>query len=416
MERAVRLLCVALSAVILYGCGDFKPHPVTWEDIARTIPADPEYVVSVNTTFEADSALNDIWAKEDVLSLIGTGLALDSVRPDHFVVVALPKATFVTWPLPNPRAVAEKVGEWNIASLNNTDDAHILVRGKASLVVSSTQAWVVNNVHGEKFVNEILQEAMNTKALHTVPFAECIIGTPAAVNAVIPYEGKYYDIEINHESGLLRVDVDAFDKNGRQLDIIDGLGRLPIEFIDQASPYSPFAAVEVERGTMPSLLKRVAKLLGDLHLQLGVRMISSAFNDVAGTVLARWNSDALEVKIPYVSTDAAHVAEHSIKSVLKKTDAHYNVALRRDTLIISRNIGMGFYPYDADHTTPHRYSETENPSAVAFARVDLEKNDRADLYFELAPTHARLQVDFHDDKVNLPKAVELVKKIIFRVL
>lgn len=416
LKKIAAIGCAAVLILGLAGCGDFKPHAVTWEDIARTIPANPEYVVSVSTSFEADSALNEIWAKEDVVGLISTGLALDTLKPDHFVVVALPNATFVTWPLPNPREISEKVEDWPIASLNNTVDARILVKGKASLVVSSTQAWVVNNVHGEKYVNEILQMAMNTKAEHTVPFANCIIATPPALTGVVPYEGKYYVIDMTQDEGLLRVDVDAYDKNGSRLDIIDGLGRLPIEFIDQASPISPFAAVQVEDGTMPSLLKRVAKLINNTKVKIGINMIAPNFTQAAGTVVAHWNSSALSVKIPFLSRDAADMACRRLKDLANTSGFHMDVFTKGETLVTEYNIEDILPTPDADHSTPHRHSETGNPSAIAFARVDLQPYDPAELYFELAPSHARLQIDFKQNKVNLAKAVKLIKELTFRVL
>lgn len=412
----VRFIAIALATLTLVSCGKFKPHPVTWEDIAQTIPANPEYVVSVNTAFEADSALNDIWAKEDILHLLHTGMALDSVRPSHFVVVAMPKATFITWPLPNPQEIAKKAADWPIASLNNTVDARILVRGKASLVLSSTQAWVVNNVHGQKFVNELLSAAMNTKAGHTVPFYNCITSVPKAVRGVVPYEGKYYTIDLNHEDGLLRVDVDAYGKFDKKLDIVDGLGRLPIEYIDEASPVLPFAAIQVDRGTMPDLLVRLAKLSGKKKLKLGAGVVAKAFDNVAGTVVARWTSDAIEVELPYDSDEAARISAKQLHDLLKLAGYHMDIKVKDNKVTLAKNIDNILPPEDRDSKTPRRHTETENPSAIAFARLDIDRGDPVDAYFELAPTHARLQIDFKENASNLAEAVELIKTIVFRVL
>lgn len=414
--KIIRNIVFAVCAtVVLTGC-EVKQNPVTWEDIASTIPSNPAYVVSVNAAFAADSALNDVWVKKDVLRLIEIGLALDSVRPDHFVVVALSNTTFVTWPLPNPRAIATKVEDWDEVSLNNTVDAHMLVKGQASLVLSSTQAWVVNNTAGADAVNNILSAAMNTKAVHTQPFAHCITATPAAVSAVVPYEGKYYAIDINHEPGLLRVDVDAYTKRNKRVDIIDGLGRLPIEFINQASEVSPFAAVEVERGTMPSLMKRVGTLLGKSKIKLGLNLLAPAFESAAGTVVARWSSQNLEIIIPFESKETCAEAGRLVGNLAKTAGIKLEVTTKADTLAIGHGIENELPKQDKDHKTPRLHSQTENPSAVAFARFDVEKKDPVELYFELAPTHARLQVDFKENAKNLAEAVELIKNIIFRVL
>lgn len=417
LKKNVLGFCGLIAAcVALTGCNKIKSHPVTWEDIAQTIPGNPAYVVAVNVAFEADSALNKIWAKEDVRSLISQGLALDTVKPTHFVVVATEKATFVTWPLPDPLVVGENVSDWPTASLNNTVDAHIKVQGKASLVLSSTQAWVVNNVHGEKFVNELLSAAMNTKAAHVVPFAECITTPPAAVNGVVPYEGRYYAIELNHEDGLMRVDVNAYDKLNRRLDIVDGLGRLPLEYIDQASPVSPFAAIQVDDGTVPSLMVRLAKISGDEALVAGAAVMGPLFGDVSGTIVAHWNEKKLFVKVPYVSETSAHVASRQIKKIIKKHDYKIEVREHKDTLIFETGLDYKLPKLVDGHRTPHRHSQTENPSAIAYAVMEPAKHERIEAYFELAPTHARLQIDFHEDAVELADVTELIKTLIFRTL
>ena len=413
-----RLLFAAALAVglITVSCGDFKPHAITWEDIAQTIPGDPAFVVSVNIDFVNDSALNDIWATNDVMDLLRKGVALDTVKPSHFVVVVMPKATYITWPLPTPRSVAKKVSDWPTASLNNTVDGHMITQGKASLVLSSTQAWVVNNIHGEKYVNQLLSAAMNTKAGHVVPFANCITSTPQAMEGVVPYEGKYYAIQLNHEDGLLRVDVDAYTKLNKRVDIIDGLGRLPIEFINEASPYSPFGAIEINRGTMPSVLKRLAKLTGKTKIEMGANMLASSFEDAQGMVLANWNDEFINVRVPFSTAEAAHVSAKKIEKILKTVKFDLAVKVERDTLVFGKGIDNVLPKDDHNHLTPHRHSETENPSAIAFARLDINKHDPVELYFELAPTHARLQVDFKENTKNLAETVELIKTIIFRVL
>lgn len=411
-----QLYIVALVALVS-SCGDFKPHPVTWDDVAQTIPADPAYVVSVNTGLVADSALNDLWAKPEMMELLELGLSLDSVRPDHVVVVAMSNATFITWPLPSPRAVAKKAADWQPASLNNTVDGRMTVRGRAGLVLSSTQAWVVNNVHCEKMVNELLDAAMNTKAAHVQPYNSCITGTPAVAEAVVHYEDRYYAIGINHEDGLLRVDVDAYTKSNKRVNVVDGLGRLPVEFVDEASPVSPFAAVAVDYGTMPDLLKRLAKLTDKRWLQLGASVVAPAFHDAAGDVTALWNDSEIEVRVPFRSRNAAVVAGKHLRGLLgdDRNDRLY-VSARGDTLNVASRFVDRLPRIDADRSTPHRHSQTENPCAIAFARFDVGRHDPVELYFELAPEHARLQVDFKENKPNLAAAFELVKTLVFKVL
>ena len=409
-------LCFVVQVVVLSSCSDIKSKSVTWEDIARTIPANPAYIIGVNVKCQSDSILNDVWAKEDVNYLINQGIALDTVLPSHFVVVGMPKATFVTWPLPNPQYVDENVADWNTASLNNTVDAHILVRGKASLLVSSTQAWVVNNVHGEKFVNELLSGAMNTKAVHTQPYVNCITSVPDMVNGVVHYDNKYYVIELNREDGLLRVDVDAYDKHNSKLDIIEGFGRLPIEYVDQASEKSPFIAVEIEAGSMPELLNRLAKLSGRPEFIAAATLFGPKLSDVSGTVVARWDDKEIWAELPFTSDDAAKVFAGNIKEFLKLQHDTVEVKCKDKTVTLRTKVLNKLPKTDRDHKTPHIHSQTENPSALAFARLDLEKHDPIEVYFELAPTHARLQVDYKENQENLAKVMELVKNLVFRIL
>lgn len=413
-KRFLKFLVGLFVLLVTAGCGDMKPHPVSWEDIARTIPSNPDFVVSVNTDFEADSALNDIWGSPDVLGLIGEGLALDSVKPSHFVVVGVSNVTYVTWPLPAPRRIAKKVEDWPLASLNNTVDGHVVVRGGASLVLSSTQAWVVNNTYGEDYVNQLLSSAMNTKALHVQPFADCITTVPGAFNAVLPFKDKYYFIEVNHESGQMRIDVDAYDKLNRRVDVVEGLGRLPVDDIDEISGTSPFAAIAVERGMLPSVAMRLAKLAGNPKMVAAARLCSGIFENAEGNVVFHWDDDELSVNIPYATDDAAHIAVHRMRELLKKVGVKMEVEQYHSVMRLDYKIHYDLPAIDFDRNTPHSHTQTANPSAVAYARMDLSRNDPVVVYFELAPTHARLQVDFKENPSNLARVTQLLKTLVLR--
>ncbi len=413
-------ICVTVATmwvmVTLGSCSDVKLNPVTYEDIASTIPANPEYVASVNTAFESDSALADVWGKDDVSALIAEGLALDSVRPPHLVVVGMPKATFVTWPLMSPRLVNAKVADWTDASLNNTVDAHILVRGKACLILSSTQAWVVNNVHGEKYLNDLLSGAMSSKAAGVAPLVTCITDTPKALAAVIPYSYRFYRIDLSHDDGQVRVDVDAYTASNQRVDIVDGVGRLPIEYIDQASPVSPFTAVAIDRGDMPALIKRIAKLAGDKSVNATARAIAPLFEAARGTVVARWDEGQVAVTVPFVNKEAAEITANALNEVAYKTNRQVEIGTNANQLYINTPFAYDLPPIDADRTTPHHHSQTERPAAVAFARMDLSHDVPVEAYFELAPDHARFQVDYKEGKRDLAKVMKLIKNIVFRTL
>lgn len=409
---ALPMVCIMLA---MTGC-QLKPNPVTWDDIARTIPSNPSYVVSVNVDFATDSTLNRIWANDDVIDLLLKGLSLDSVRPSHFVVVSYSDVTYVTWPLPNPRAIAEKVSDWETASLNNTVDAHIYTTRHASLVLSSTQAWVVDNEHGESYVNSLLGAAMDTKAANVPPYASCISSVPKLVEAVLPYNNKYYAVGLNHEEGLLRVDVDAYDKRNRRVNLVEGFGRLPVEFVDSLSTVSPFVAAQVDSGNMPAVIRNVSRMLDSSTASMAAGLVAPYFADARGTVLALWNEDGIDIRVPFTDTDAAMDTESRIKTLVRKTDLHADIYRRNDTLSIKIDRHIDMPKLDKNRRTPHARTQTEQPSAVAFARVDLHRGDPVAAYFELAPTHARLQIDFKEGKANLADVTEFVKELIFKTL
>lgn len=406
------------AAVLLAvtGCSGFKTNPVTWEDIASTIPSNPTFIASLNVSIPADTAFNDVWGNQDMSRVLSMGLALDTVLPSHVVVAGVDGVTYVTWPLQNPRLVWQNIDNWETASLNNTVDAHICVVGSASIVISSTQAWVVNNQHAADNVNDLLSAAMNTKAAHTQPFAQCITTTPAMGTLVVPYEGRYYVADLNHEDGLLRVDVNAYSKSNNRVNIVDGLGRLPYEFIDKISPVSPFAAIEIERGTMPEAIVRIAKLFDKRSIKLASQLVAPVFENADGTVTTLWDDRRIRVKVPFTSREAAATAAANLKNILHTTGYDIEVRTHKDTLDITHAIDAHLPFIDADRRTPSVYSQTENPSAVAFARLDLSRKDPVEAYFELAPTHARLQVDFKDNPENLAQVIEFVKNIVFRIL
>lgn len=413
-------ICVAMAVlsvmVTLGSCSDVKLNPVTYDDIAATIPAQPEFVASVNVAFESDSALVDVWGKDDVSDLISEGLALDTVRPSHLVVVGMPKATFVTWPLMSPALVAEKVADWPDASLNNTVDAHIKVKGKACLILSSTQAWVVNNVHGEKYVNDLLSGAMSAKASGVLPLLSCINDCPEALTAIVRYAGKFYRVELNHDDGQVRVDVDAYTGNNDRATVVDGLGRLPIEYIDQASPVSPFAAVAVDRGSMPSLIGRLAKLYGSKGAVKEAAALAPLFDDADGTVVARWDEGQLELAVPFINKESAKVAGRRLKELDDETKDALKIVTVGKHLYVSTPFTYYLPPIDRDRSTPHHHSQTEQPAAVAFARMDVGDGVPVEAYFELADTHARFQVDYPEGRDNLARVMKLIKTIAFRTL
>lgn len=419
LRQQIWLLAFATVLCMTSSCSRIKTNPVTWDDIAATIPSTAKYIATVNIDFEADSALSAAWGQKDLERLINVGLDLDSIRPSHIVIVGMQDVTYVTWPLPDPQRVAEKVADWPDASLNNTVDANILVEGTASLVVSSTQAWVVNSVNGESLVNDLLSAAMNTKAVSIQPFANCINSVPEAVAGVVNFNDRYYSIQLNHEDGLLRIDADAYTKRNRRMPLVDGLGRLPIQFVDSLSLTSPFAAFEVERGQMPELISTISKLSGNNKLALTSGLVSSAFDDVAGTVMAHWNTHEVTVSIPFVSEESANIAAKMLDKLIdsaKKEKHKIQIKSHGSVLGVTMKINYDLPKPDSNHKTPHQRSQTDNPSAVAFGRFDIEKNDVVDAYFELAPMHARFQVDYKESKKNLERIIDLVKGLIYRTL
>lgn len=419
-HRAWAYVC-ALSVIgVLSGCSNLKSTSVTWEEIAQTIPSDPKYVVSVNRSFAADSALNGLWASPDVMQLMSTGLNLDTEQPSHLVVAAMDEATFITWPVPNPRETDEKISGWDTASLNNTPDARIKVLKDASIVISSTQIWVVNNSHGEYYVNKLLSKAMNTKAANSPILNNCIISEPSAANAVIPYNDRFYTIEMAHSPGQMRVEVDAYDKFRERLDIVGGLGRLSMDFVDSLSDLSPFAAIQMERGSMPDFIRSLARMAGDNLVTVAAEKVVPLFEGVSGTVMAHWDNDKLNVALPFASQADATNAELKLKrmadAIGRADKMKLSFEVENNILLIKAAIHSPLPPVDQNRKTPHIPSLNSNPSAIAFGRFDIGLKELAEVYFELDPQRATLRIDYEESKANTAKVVQLIKTIIFRTL
>lgn len=409
-----------MAAGLCIGCSSLKPTAVTWEDIAHTIPSDPKYVVSVNRSFAADSALNDLWASPDVMELVAVGLDIDTEQPSHIVVAAMDEATFITWPVPNPREADQKLSDWDEVSLNNTVDAHIKLKDNASIVVSSTQIWVVNNKHGEYYVNELLTKAMDTKAANSPILNECIISTPSAARAVIPHNNRFYNIDLSHKDGCMTVDVVAYDKFKEKLDIVEGLGTLPQDYVDRLSAISPFAAAQIPQGSMPEFIEYLARLADDTVLSEIADSLAPVFAAVSGSVIAHWDDKNIEIELPFVSEQKASEAERKLRNLdapIKDIgDIELDLNVRKNILQIKAKIHSPLPPVDKNRQTPHLHSLTQNPSAVAYGRFDIGLKDPAETYFELAPTRASLRIDYNESKTNTAKVVLLIKTIIFRLL
>lgn len=414
--KAVRHILVRFAAFfsilfVMVSCTGLNDTPVSWENIANTIPSNPDYVVAMNPAVKADSVFNRLWG-DDVAALIEKGLALDSLKPSHFVVISLGGTVYVTWPLPSPRNINGRIEDWPVASLNNTVDAHTLVSDSASIVISSTQAWVVNNNDGESAVNSLLSAAMNTKAASVQPFVDCIVNTPELITGAVAYNDRYYTLQLSHDTGQLRLDINAYNKHSKREDLLDGLGRLPITSIDEASSLQPFAVVSVTKGTVPPLMKKLAELSDDKEVVEKADKIAGYFNHVEGIVEARWSEGKVEIEMPFDShKDAETAAKALSESIGKKDDA--KVSVKDKKLFVSAPSADGLGKIDVDKTTPRMHTQTENPSAIAFARLDLEHKLPVVLYFELAPQHARLQVDYKDTPQNFAEVILFIKKLVF---
>lgn len=415
--KLFKLLTAGVVSLLVWGCNSGKVNPVSWEDVAQTIPAEPRFVASVNTEFELDSALTAVWGKADVTALIHRGLELCTDKPDHLVVVGMPKAVFVTWPLPDPQAAAKAVEGWKTVSLNNTVDAHMLMQGKASIIVSSTQAWVINNVHGAKYLNDMLSAAMSAKAANVQPLHNCITTKPQAVTAVVPYSGRYYRLAFNHDVGQLRVDVNAVDKHDKPVHIIDGvLGTLPGDDISHLAPTSPFAAVAVDRGDLPRIIKYAAKLVDNTALRLALNAIAPVFADAAGQITAVYEYGYVKINVEFVNSEAAATAATRLNGALGKVNAGINVTStgkKVEAIIPAPGVNI---PLDAYRDIPHRHTQTSSPAIVAFARVDLRSDLPAEVYLEVTHQNARLQLDYSAGADNLAEIMLLIKQIVFKSL
>lgn len=410
------IIASLLITAWLSSCANLGNRPVTWDNIANTIPSNPTYVMSVNTDMLGDSAVTSLWSK-DFTAMLFKGLQLDSLKPDHIVVVSFQYCLYATWPLSSPLQTNSKVATWSTASLNNTVDAHCMTQGDAAMVVSSTQAWVVNNSDGQGSVNNLLAPAMNTKAANVAPFAECMVSCPKMISGALWYNNRYYILQVNHDDGQVRVDIDAYSRNNNRVDLVDSLGRLPISTIDQASARQPFAAIEIPKGTLPKVITFLASVSQNPNLKIFSDSLATTFADAQGTLLAQWTDGQMHITVPFPQPAMEKATAKAVTKVSQSLKWKLHVINKGDSLIIKSNDTDSLSHVDNDTKTPGTHTQTENPSAVAFARLVISRNKLpVQLYFELAPTHARLQIDYKEETQNTADVLKFIKTLVFSAL
>lgn len=406
----------AVAVTALPSCT--TPAPVTWGDIAGTIPSSVDYMVSVNTTLLTDKALADVWDTSDVGALVREAMEWEGGRPDYVVIMGLGGVQVVTWPLPDTEAAAAITDDWDAVSLNGTVDAKMKVKNKASIVVSSTQAWVVSSANGADRVNDVLSGAMSAPASRCEPYNTLITTVPASLSGVVPFNDRYYTLNLEQRGATsMALVVEAEHADMKPAAIIDDLKPLPTDTVMMES--TPFLDIRLKRGDLPRILRRVASVMPSGAANIGVGMIARVTEPVTGTLSVRVtgrdaaapDSVKVAVTLPFGSNADAEATMKSLKSITDLgVPGKLDYEVKGTSLIIKADIDdqiadklRAGRPLQLDPSVP-------KPSIVAHGEIEIDKMP-VDLTLAANLSRATVVMDYYKTEA-LPRALALISALL----
>ena len=415
---------VIAAGMIMDSCTS-KEQPITWDNVAGTIPSSVNYVMSVNTTLVKDSVLGDLWNCSGMGELVRQALDWPGENPDHLLLVNTGDADIITWPLSDPASVNNAVSGWETTSLNGTVDARILQTANASVVVSATQAWVVASPDGGECVNDLLSGAMSAPASQNAALRATITDLPAAIAGVIAFNNRFYKLGVEQRGDTaVAVVVTAEHSDQKAAAIIDDLKPIPANRLTPKSESTPFFDIQLKTGDLPKVLNRVCSAIPAGKLNLGLSMLARMTDPVTGTMSVRLrardlsnpeSAPRLEVTVPFHTKAAAAKMMASFKTMADKA-APGVVEFAQDStrLVISADVD----PAVADHLTAGRPLALDpsvpSPSIVAHTGLDMD-GDRYDLTMAANLSRATLVVGFEDSTGGRDGAVGLIGRILTKV-
>ncbi len=415
---------VIAAGMIMDSCTG-KEQPITWENVAGTIPSSVSYVMSVNTDLVKDSSLGDIWGGGDMERLIREALEWPGENPDHLVMLSVGDANVVTWPLSDPSAVSDVVKDWDGASLNGTVDARILQTPTASVVVSATQAWVVASPNGGERVNDLLSGAMSAPADQNAALRSVITGVPSAIAGVVAFNNRFYKLGFEQRGDTaVAVVVTAEHADEKAAAIIDDLKPIPASRLTPTYESTPFFDIQLKTGDLPKVLNHLCSVLPAGKVNIGLSMLARMTAPVTGTMTARLrardtddkeSAPRIEVTVPFHTREAAAKMMAALKGIADKAAPGVVDFVHDGTrLVISADVD----PAIADHLTAGRPLALDpsvpSPSVVAHTGLELD-GERFDLTMAANLSRATLVVGFEDSSRGREGAVALVGKILNKV-
>ncbi|MDE6396576.1 MAG: hypothetical protein K2K84_04835 [Muribaculaceae bacterium] len=415
---------VIAAGMIMDSCTG-KEQPITWENVAGTIPSSVSYVMSVNTGLVRDSVLGDIWDGSDVGRLIREALAWPGENPDHLVLLSVGDADVVTWPLTDPSSVSDIVSDWDAASLNGTVDARIRQTSTASVVVSATQAWVVASPNGGDRVNDLLSGAMSSPASQNAALRSVITDVPSAIAGVVAFNNRFYKLGLEQRGdSAMAVVVTAEHADEKAAAIIDDLKPIPASRLTPTYESTPFFDIQLKSGDLPKVLNRLCSVLPAGKLNVGLSMLARMTDPVTGTLTVRLHdrdksdkesSPRLEVSVPFHTRDSAAKMMASLKTIADKFAPGVADFVQDGTRLV---ISVDADPAVTDHLTAGRPLALDpsvpSPSVVAHAGLELD-GDHFDLTMAANLSRATLVVGFDDNAAGRDRAVALIGKILNKV-
>lgn len=420
---AVATAVVAAGTAIV-SCSE-SVVPVTWNAIAGTIPSDVNYVVAVNTGLVKDSAISSLVSDSEMGALLHEALGWEGEHPDHLIIVGSGDAKIVTWPLTDPESASEATADWDQTSLNGTVDARIKQTAEASIVVSSTQVWVVSTPHGDNSVNDLLSGAMNSPASNNEPLNAIITQETESIDGVLAFNDRYYRMGIEERSDTtIALVVTAEHKDMKAAAIIDDLKPIPASKLTPTSESTPFADIQLKKGDLPKVIGKVCSALPMGKVNLALTLFSRMTDAVSGTLSVRLKEHdvkdheshpRVEVSIPFHTRDDAKSFAGTLKPLVdSKLPGEVKITVDSTVVKTSAEIDRTI----ADHLTPGRPlvldPSVPSPSIVAHTGLDLDGRT-FDLTMAANLSRATLVVGFDKRHGGLAGAIGIVGKILEEV-
>lgn len=411
-----KVLVTAMMASSIAACTRHKATPpATWDDVARTLPANVEYVATLPLGGDVEPMVRNIFGGRcaDLIRLIDDGIALCTKSPDHIVIFGTDRGSFVTWPLPNPAMAADNVAKWKKCTLPGDVEGRELVRGNASLVVTPTQAWVVPGKNGAADVRRLLGELSNGTAADVAPLKSLVASpAPSALSVAAPLKSRYMTFALRHGDDGLHITATRADAEGNTLPVVSHTAPLKTRYTDSLAAAQPFVTLGIAPGQLPELLRDAAKYSGSASAKIGVRYVAPLFDKAQGPMTATLGGDELCLTLTFATAADAKAAAAKLTELAARYDAQLSVATKAKVLTLTV-LSPGYIDgLVLDDPVPRIALPKGGASAVGMARFAVGSDLIVDLRAVMVNDTATADILYPRTPQNDSMVVEFVKSLI----